>query len=645
MLTWTSQGCATVWVNNYDVNLFPSGYVSTALQGSASTGDLSTNATFTVVGSATADPTYENANGTDAQATATITVTPATGSGCNVVASGYPLYVASGQSSTLTWSATGCATVWVVNQNGTVVSTASSGSISTGPITGDTPFMVHGELTADPQYTVDANTFTTTTTFGLVTATSSPSPTPAPGGHTPGTNIVSNGTVYFLDGTSIRPYTSAGAFLSYGFNAWSGVQTASSADLALPVGAPVPPMDGSLINDHGTVWVISKGQKLGFTNAAAFAGLGYSFKNVIVGDASFLPTGGYIANNAQAHPIDSLVSVNGTDFLMTSKGRIGIPSQAVFLSWGYSAADVLPANSYDTASNLTVLSPALDVRPATQLSAAGYYISTIYPSTLPLPLTQPAAPATPTTPTNPTTPTSAPITATALPAAELANCGASTVCFNANAQTCTLTDGTFSANGGDSLVNAAYSVYLQVQGSHSAGTCRVFADLNNLQLALTANSQQLLSQSSDPKSLPKVQAYFKELNIAAQSLTSVPDACDYSLADAQLEIQALQSGDIDTASTIESKDCPNAADPVTMPNIAIVMQNDSESLAGALTLATTTFTTTQFTGTVSDTTGDSQPITLTVGQSTTAFGYTIKLDSLTNDPVLGIYAGIEGTKN
>src|ERR1700722_3142246 len=147
MLTWTSQGCATVWVNNYDVNLFPSGYLSTSLNGSVSPGDFQTNSTFTVVGSATADSTYENANGTDAQATATITVTPATTSGCNVIASGYPLNVASGQSSTLTWSTVGCATVWVVNQNGTVVSTANSGSISTGAITGDTPFMVHGELT------------------------------------------------------------------------------------------------------------------------------------------------------------------------------------------------------------------------------------------------------------------------------------------------------------------------------------------------------------------------------------------------------------------------------------------------------------------------------------------------------------------
>src|SRR5579884_2362210 len=72
--------------------------------------------------------------------------------------------------------------------------------------------------------------------------------------HAVGSNVLSNGTVYFINGSGQKqPYTSAGAFLSYGFNSWSNVVAASPEDLALPTGPFVPPMDGSLINDNGTV--------------------------------------------------------------------------------------------------------------------------------------------------------------------------------------------------------------------------------------------------------------------------------------------------------------------------------------------------------------------------------------------------------
>src|SRR5690349_2329769 len=66
--------------------------------------------------------------------------------------------------------------------------------------------------------------------------------------HTAGTNVVSQGTIFMItDDGQRRPYTSAGAFLSYGFNSWSTVQQATSEDLALPIGSFIPPRDGKII--------------------------------------------------------------------------------------------------------------------------------------------------------------------------------------------------------------------------------------------------------------------------------------------------------------------------------------------------------------------------------------------------------------
>jgi hypothetical protein len=101
--------------------------------------------------------------------------------------------------------------------------------------------------------------------------------------HQAGTNVLSNGTVYYIspDGTR-RGYTSEGAFLSYGFNSWSKVVPASAEDLALPVNNNfIPPMDGSLINDHGTIWVIINGKRAGFTTMDVFTGRGYKLSNVL----------------------------------------------------------------------------------------------------------------------------------------------------------------------------------------------------------------------------------------------------------------------------------------------------------------------------------------------------------------------------
>jgi hypothetical protein len=104
--------------------------------------------------------------------------------------------------------------------------------------------------------------------------------------HALGSNIVTpQGTVYTITKENnqvvIRPYTSPGAFLSFGYNTWESISGASAEDMALPVGSFIAPQDGKIIcsdrgADKGTCYLITSGKKAGFTSAYVFTQLGYN---------------------------------------------------------------------------------------------------------------------------------------------------------------------------------------------------------------------------------------------------------------------------------------------------------------------------------------------------------------------------------
>ncbi len=178
--------------------------------------------------------------------------------------------------------------------------------------------------------------------------------------HSAGTNIKSSdGTIWMVmpDNTR-RAYTSAGAFLSYGFNSWSGVVDANADDLALTVGSFIPPQDGKIIcsdrgADKGTCYLITGGQKAGFTSEAVFKGLGFSFSRATYGDVSWMSSTSNIDNTTSAHRPGVLVNNNGTVQLVGSAGLLGIPDLSTFNSWGYSFSDVVAANDADKAMSQT----------------------------------------------------------------------------------------------------------------------------------------------------------------------------------------------------------------------------------------------------------------------------------------------------
>jgi hypothetical protein len=196
--------------------------------------------------------------------------------------------------------------------------------------------------------------------------------------HSVGTNVSSSdGTVWMImteNGQTVRrPYTSAGAFLSYGFNSWANVVQANADDLALPAGSFIPPQDGKVIcSDRddsyakkGTCYLITGGQKAAFTSAAIFTGRGFSFSRSTTGDVSWMSAAPMINDTTTPNPAGVLINNGGTVQLRGSNVNLGIPDIATFNSWGYSFADVVPANAADKA---LTQSGVMQTRQAGQLS-------------------------------------------------------------------------------------------------------------------------------------------------------------------------------------------------------------------------------------------------------------------------------------
>ena len=175
--------------------------------------------------------------------------------------------------------------------------------------------------------------------------------------HPLGTVINIDGTLYTItkndQGQIVRrPYTSPGAFLSYGFNSFDIVVEATEADKKFSVGDFIPPQDGRVVCsdrglDQGTCYLITKKQKAGFVSEAVFVDSGFSFENVIFGDISFLPKTSNIETASQAHLPGTIVINNNTIQLVSSSNLLGFSSLETFLSWGYDLNMVVPANSFD----------------------------------------------------------------------------------------------------------------------------------------------------------------------------------------------------------------------------------------------------------------------------------------------------------
>ncbi|HYE22291.1 MAG TPA: hypothetical protein VD998_01735, partial [Verrucomicrobiae bacterium] len=125
----------------------------------------------------------------------------------------------------------------------------------------------------------------------------------------------------------------------------------------------LPPRDGALINDNGTVYIISDEHRYGFTSKEVFLGLGYSFAHVIPGDTSFLTTLEPINSAQIPHPPGTVIDDNGTICVIESRfkllpvyssgGRLCFTNFEEFKTWGFQPKDIIPANELDKSLPIT----------------------------------------------------------------------------------------------------------------------------------------------------------------------------------------------------------------------------------------------------------------------------------------------------
>src|ERR1039458_1963204 len=128
--------------------------------------------------------------------------------------------------------------------------------------------------------------------------------------------IDQSGTFYLIVNGPREGITDPGILYSYGFS-FSDAQNPTAADLALPQGANLLPDDGALVKtaQDPTIYLISGGQRHGFTSASVFTGLGFKWSSVLLVTAPELnqqPIGTIIKSPSSQHLLGVDINKNGT---------------------------------------------------------------------------------------------------------------------------------------------------------------------------------------------------------------------------------------------------------------------------------------------------------------------------------------------
>lgn len=174
--------------------------------------------------------------------------------------------------------------------------------------------------------------------------------------HADGCLVNISGTVYMNMGGQRRGFPSPDVFFSHG-NGFGGVQSANAEDIALPVGPVMVYADGTLVKgpNDPLVYLVTNGQKRPFVSGEVFTGLGFKFSNIQSAPANTfadLPTGANLESATERHGAGVwVIDSTGTVWRMTATGRQGLPTMAVFNSYGKSFATVVSANAADLATS------------------------------------------------------------------------------------------------------------------------------------------------------------------------------------------------------------------------------------------------------------------------------------------------------
>ncbi len=106
--------------------------------------------------------------------------------------------------------------------------------------------------------------------------------------------------------------------------------------------------NGTLLADNGTIYIIYRNTKLGFTNYPAFTGYGFSIANLTYGSSGNLAMSPYLLENSGGfHPWGTWIKSGNTVYFMHENGLIPVGSYDVFLNNGGQNRLVVAANSID----------------------------------------------------------------------------------------------------------------------------------------------------------------------------------------------------------------------------------------------------------------------------------------------------------
>ena len=162
--------------------------------------------------------------------------------------------------------------------------------------------------------------------------------------------LAPDGTIYLVTTGSKRPFPTPGVYFSHGFK-FADAVPASAEDLNLPAGNAISYADGTLVKTpDGTVYIASDSRKYGIVSAQVFRALGYSFANVIPDEGNLLNSffeGRKFDRGDLPHPPGTLVNWSGAIYLVTSNGKVGIPSVEIFNSHRYDFKNAVSANAAD----------------------------------------------------------------------------------------------------------------------------------------------------------------------------------------------------------------------------------------------------------------------------------------------------------
>jgi hypothetical protein len=197
----------------------------------------------------------------------------------------------------------------------------------------------------------------TTTTGPTPTVGNVPNAPGAAGGgggaHVNGTLVLDGKTVYLIkDGQKVG-FRNPDEYKSYGYN-FSQAVPASAADQALPTATAVnKALEGTLVldaADNKTVYMVgTNGTKRGFATADAFKQLGYSFANLPKINLSDYQPGPAITSASDSHPEGALVLEGKTVWWVKNNTREGFESMAVFNTYGFATTKIVKSNTADLA--------------------------------------------------------------------------------------------------------------------------------------------------------------------------------------------------------------------------------------------------------------------------------------------------------